>query len=167
MRISKGFAIAGLALVLAFPVSAGAADSHNVKGTLTGPGGFRFTTGCGVITEIGNGTFDATALGRGTYSFTVCIRAVTPTITFDGNIIFTGTGGATLTGTIQGAFTGPPGPIFNVTITDGTKRFTHATGPLTVGPLTESNSFNCDYRFGICFNWTDTGPITGTLSHTS
>jgi hypothetical protein len=167
MRVLSRCAMAAMVLVLAFAPSAGAADSHNVEGTLTGPGGFRFITGCGVITEIGNGAFDAAAIGRGTYSFTVCIRTVTPTITFDGSIIFTGNGGATLSGTIQGVFAGPPGPTFDVTLTDGTKRFTHVHGTLTVGPLTESNSFNCDFRVGICFDWTDTGPITGAVSHTA
>jgi hypothetical protein len=85
-------------------------------------------------------------------------------ITFDGTITLTTTGGATLAGTIGGTFTGGSGPTFNVVITGGTKQFAHAGGTLTVGPLVQSDSTNCDLRVGLCFDWRDTGPITGTIT---
>jgi hypothetical protein len=67
-----------------------------------------------------------------------------------------------LNGTIAGTFASP-GPTWNVTVTGGTKRFSGATGELTVGPLVQSNMHNCDPRVGICMNWTDFGQISGTL----
>ena len=49
--------------------------------------------------------------------------------------------------------------------TGGTKRYVNARGDLAIGPLAESDSHNCDPRIGICLDWTDTGPVTGTLRH--
>src|SRR4029453_14646114 len=108
-----------------------------VDGTLTGPGGFRLE-GCGLVTEIGSGTFRAKGLGPGTYAFNVCV-SINGTIMFDGTITLTTAGGATLTGTIGGTFTGGPGPPFDAVMPGGTKQFAHAGGTLTVGPLVESD----------------------------
>jgi hypothetical protein len=145
------------------PGASAATVSRPVDGTLTGAGGFRLE-GCGLITEIGSGTFRAKGLGPGTYAFNVCV-SIDGTITFDGTITLTTAGGATLTGTIGGTFTGGPGPTFDVVITGGTKQFAHAGGTLTVGPLVESDFTNCDPRVGVCFDWRDTGPITGTITN--
>jgi hypothetical protein len=152
-----------LLVVTTFAPSASAVGGRDVKGTVAGAGGFEFVAGCGVITEVGSGTFRATALGHGTYTFTVCIE-IAPTITFNGTIAMTTTGGATLTGTIGGSFTGGPGPAFDVVVTGGTKQFANAAGTLTVGPLIESDFTNCDPRVGICLNWRDVGPITGAIT---
>lgn len=149
------------ALAVVAPSASATTAGRRVAGALTGAGGFRFS--CGVITQIGNGTFHANALGSGTYAFNVCVTIDGSTITFDGTITLTTAGGATLTGTIGGTFTGGPGPTFDVAVTGGTKQFAHAGGALTVGPLVESDFTNCVPRF--CFDWRDTGPITGTITH--
>lgn len=144
------------------PGAPAATSGRPVDGTLTGPGGFRLR-GCGVVTEIGSGTFQAKGLGPGTYEFDVCVT-LDPVVTFDGTITLTTAGGATLTGDISGTYTGGPGPAFDVAITGGTRQFAQATGSLVVGPLSTSNPANCDPRIEICFDWTDTGPITGTIT---
>ena len=50
-------------------------------------------------------------------------------------------------------------------ITGGTKQFAHAGGTLTIGPLVRSDFTNCDPRIGLCLDWRDTGPITGTITN--
>jgi hypothetical protein len=139
-----------------------AAQRIQVDGALAGPGGFR-SEGCGNIVEFGYGSFHAPDLGHGIYQFSVCVT-VTGTITFDGTITLTIAHGAKLTGDIGGTYSGG-GPTFDVTITGGTKKFAHARGALTVGPLAESNRRNCDPRTGLCWDWDDSGPITGTVTH--
>jgi hypothetical protein len=146
----------------AAPGAAADTGGRPVEGTLTGAGGFR-VEGCGAVTEIGSGTFRARGLGSGTYAFNVCV-SIDENITFDGTITLTTTGGATLAGTIGGTFTGGSGPTFDVVITGGTKQFAQAGGTLTVGPLVQSDFTNCDPRVGVCFDWRDTGPITGTIT---
>jgi hypothetical protein len=149
---------------LVVPAEAAGAATREVSGTLTGPGGF-VTGGCaGIISEFGSGTYSAKGLGTGTYRFDVCITDP-GVLTFAGTATFTRRTGATLTGTIAGTFGGGPGPTFAVTVTGGTRRYAKAQGTLTIGPLVESNSTNCDPRVGVCLNWTDTGPVTGTLRH--
>ena len=128
---------------------------------MSGSGGFRLL-GCGVISEIGSGTYSATMLGRGTYTFTVCVTT-TPVITFAGTVVFTEGNGATLAGTIGGSFAGGAGPSFTVTVTDGTKRFSKVRGELVLGPFVQSNQTNCNPRVGVCLDWTDDGPIAGTI----
>jgi hypothetical protein len=152
--------------VVAPNASAAPAAGHRrkVDGTLTGPGGFRFLGCDGTVTEIGSGAFRARGLTSGTYSFAVCVT-VDSGITFDGTITLTTAHGGMLTGTISGSFTGGPGPVFDVAVTGGTKRFAHARGALTVGPLVESDLSNCNPHTGVCLDWTDTGPITGTITH--
>jgi hypothetical protein len=158
--------LCALAVFFVLGVASGASAAtagRPVDGTLTGPGGFRFLGGCDLVTEIGSGTFRAQGLGPGTYAFNVCV-SLDGTFTFDGTITFTTAGGATLTGTISGTLTGG-GPTFDVVITGGTKQFAHAGGTLTVGPLVESDFTNCDPRVGVCLDWRDTGPITGTITN--
>ena len=152
-------------LVLGVAPGASAETTHGrpVDGTLTGPGGFR-PQGCGVITEVGSGTFRAQGLGPGTYEFNVCVTT-DPVITFDGTMTLTTTGGATLNGTISGTYTGGAGPTFDVAITGGTRQFARAGGSLTIGPLVQSDHTNCDPRIGICLDWHDTGAITGTITN--
>ena len=143
---------------LATPAAA-VPPGRNVEGTMTGPGGFRFTGCAGIITEVGSGTFTAKTLGSGTYSFEVCISGSSP-FTFSGTATLVARNGARLDGVING--TGSQ-PEFPVAITGGTKQFSHAAGDLVLGPFSESDQHNCDPRVGICIDWTDTGPITGTL----
>ena len=145
------------------PGASAATGDRPVDGTLTGPGGFRFE-GCGLITEVGTGTFHARGLGPGTYEFDACVT-LDPEITFDGTITLTTAGGATLTGTVTGTFTSGPGPTFDVVITGGTRQFAHAGGTLTIGPLVQSDQMNCDPRGEICLDWRDTGPITGSITN--
>jgi hypothetical protein len=143
----------------ALPMTAAGAAARNVSGTLTGPGGFRFE-GCGIISEIGQGTYAAKGLGEGTYAFDVCITSLSP-ITFVGTVTFTRRTGATLTGTISGTSTG--GATFLVTVTGGTGRYERTTGSLVIGPLIRSDQHNCEHA--LCLDWTDTGPLVGTLGH--
>ncbi len=132
---------------------------------MSGPGGFRVGQACdGPVSEVGTGGYSATGLGHGQYSFDVCITTF-PVVTFAGSVTFTTSNGATLGGTISGTFTGGIGPSFNVTVTVGTKRFRRTGGDLVIGPLVESNFINCQHM--ICLDWTDTGPISGTLRHIS
>jgi hypothetical protein len=165
MRFRRTVLVGLLALGAVLPMTADGAGAvtRNVAGTLTGPGGFR-SEGCGIISEIGSGTYVATGLGRGTYVFDVCITSTNP-VTFDGTVTFTRRTGATLTGHIGGTFTGGPGPTFAVSVTGGTKRYAHARGDLVIGPLAESEPRNCDPRIGICLDWTDSGTVTGILRH--
>jgi hypothetical protein len=152
--------VMALLLVASFASPAAANPPvRNVEGTMTGPGGFRFTSCGGIITEIGSGTFEATTLGRGTYTFDVCITGTSP-LTFSGTATFTTRNGARLDGVIGGSGTGPR---FPVTIVGGTKQFAHATGSLVLGEFVQSDQHNCNPRVMICLDWTDTGPITGTL----
>jgi hypothetical protein len=157
-----GFAFAILIVGVLAPPAGAASSGHDIDGTMTGSGAF-VAAGCATIEEIGSGTFKAQGLGLGTYEFSVCI-AVGGVITFDGFVTLTTSGNSTITGDISGSFTGAtPGPQFDVIITGGTKKYANATGVLTLGPLMESNFTNCDPRVGICLNWTDTGPLTGTI----
>jgi hypothetical protein len=166
MRLRRTVLVGLLAIGLMLPATADVAGAAtgNVSGTLTGPGGFR-QQGCnGIISEIGNGTYAAEGLGRGTYVFDVCITNTGP-IAFDGTVTFRRRSGATVTGTIAGTLPSGGGPTFAVTVTGGTKRYARARGDLVIGPLAESAQHNCDPRVGICLDWTDTGPVTGTLRH--
>jgi hypothetical protein len=160
----RRIAVIALALLVVAGFTAPAAASgrsRDVEGTLTGPGAFE-VRGCGVITEIGSGTFEATVLGRGTYVFEVCIETTTSPLTFTGTASFTARNGARLDGVINATGTGP---TFPVTITGGTQQFSRAAGSLVIGPLVQSNQTNCVPRVGICLNWTDNGPLTGTLEN--
>jgi hypothetical protein len=165
MRFRRTVLVGLLVIGAVLPTTADGAGAatRNVSGTLTGPGGFRLE-GCGVISEIGSGTYAATGLGRGTYVFDVCITSTGP-VTFDGTVTFTRSSGATLTGHIGGTFNGGSGPTFAVSVTGGTKRYAHAGGDLVIGPLGQSEEHNCDPRIGICLDWTDSGALTGTLRH--
>jgi hypothetical protein len=149
----------------ALPMTAAGAAARNVSGTLTGPGGFR-SEGCGIVSEIGQGTYTAKGLGEGAYAFDVCVTSTSP-ITFAGTVTFTRRTGATLTGTIGNTFTGSGGPVFLVTVTGGTGRYARATGSLVIGPLGESDQHNCVPGVfpPLCIDWTDSGPLAGTLSH--
>lgn len=149
-----------LGVVLAMPAPAAAASTRSVSGTMTGPGGFRFDGCGGIITQVGSGSFEASGLGRGTYTFRVCVISVSP-ITFEGTVRFTTNSGATLDGTIGN--TNATQPRFEVTLTGGTKRFKRVAGQLIIGPLVQSNPTNCDPRVNICLDWTDNGPLTGEL----
>jgi hypothetical protein len=143
------------------PATAGAGHG-NVSGSMTGPAGFQFGGPCnGVVIDRGSGTFTATGLGSGTYSYDVCITSVSP-ITFTGTASLT-TPRGTLSGTITGG--GPDGPVFPLTITAGTDRYRKTRGTLLLGPLAQTSRSNCDPRVGICLSWIDVGPITGTLTH--
>src|SRR5437762_6804696 len=86
-----------VALAVVAPSASATTAGRRVNGEVTGAGGFRFL--CGTVTQIGNGTFRASALGSGTYAFRVCVTVDGGTITFDGTIVLTTAGGATLTGT--------------------------------------------------------------------
>jgi hypothetical protein len=138
--------------------------SRTVEGTLTGPGGFRFLGCPGVVSSIGNGTYEARGLGSGTYEFTVCVDTSTFPVSFAGDMQFTESLGSTLTGTISGSFPGgSPGPSYTFTITEGTGRFARVGGELVIGPFVQTDQHNCTPAL-ICFDWTDTAPITGTLT---
>jgi hypothetical protein len=133
-----------------------------VDGVLAGPGGFEFRSCGGTVTEVGSGFYLTNGMGAGTYAFEVCVT-VSGAITFVGSITFTTRSGAVLNGEISGAFEPPGGPTWHVRVTGGTKRFSGATGSLTIGPLVQSDMHNCDPRVGICLDWTDFGPISGRL----
>jgi hypothetical protein len=151
-----------LAGALLLPATAGAKHG-NVEGTMTGPAGFSFGSGCnGIILDQGTGTFTAAGLGTGTYRYDVCITSVSP-ITFDGTASVA-TRRGTLSGTIVGTCTSVC-PQFPLTITAGTGQYRKTRGTLLLGPLAQTNQTNCDPRVGICLNWVDVGPITGTLTH--
>lgn len=143
--------------------TAGAAI-RNGDGQMSGPGGFRPAT-CdgGAVTVIGSGTFAAEQFGIGLYQFDVCLTA-SPTggLTYAGTALFTMRSGAELRGTIAGTLESSL-PQWVVTVTSGTRRFKHATGTLKLGPLTQTNETNCAHL--ICSDWTDSGPLVGTLRH--
>jgi hypothetical protein len=159
-----GLCAFAMVLVLAFMTSSASAADRNIEGTLSGAGGFRFT-GCGLVTVIGDGTFNAMGLGPGTYSFRVCVLSLNfPLATVDGTATLTTLGDAALTGTVNGTIDVSHGPRFDFTITGGTKQFTSAKGTITVGPLMQSDFTNCNPEFGICFDWHDAGPLTATIT---
>jgi hypothetical protein len=165
MAIVATSTTAGAASWTSQGASRAGAATRDVAGTMSGPGGFRFLGCDGVVSAIGSGTYEATGLGAGTYEFDVCINTSPFPIRFAGNIVFTTrNGGATLTGTIGGIFVGGPGPSFSVTVTGGTKRFAKTEGELVLGPFVKSNELNCTPAL-ICFDWTDTARVTGTLRH--
>ena len=158
----------GLVAVLAagvfIPTGAGAA-TRNVTGTMTGTGGFRFQSCPGVVSVISTGTYAASGMGTGTYRLDICVLN-TSDLSVQGTVVFTTKRGATLSGTIGGSIPGGPATTpYAVTVTGGTLRFRRAGGTLFLGPLLESDFRNCDPRVGICLDWTDTGPISGTLFH--
>jgi hypothetical protein len=151
-------ALAASVLVGAVPASASSVVL-NVEGTMSGPGGLGSNClGGGAITEFGSGTFQASGLGGGTYSFSVCIFDFNGVPMDFGTITFTTSVDATLTGDTGGVF---GGPTFDVTITGGTKQFTDATGSLTLS-LAESDFTNC--HLAICADWHDAGSLTGNLT---
>lgn len=169
--LGVGILLVGVAAITAGPAAASAAPgaasaaTKTVNGTMTGPGGFRFEGCPGVVTQIGSGTYAATGLGRGTYTFRACVQSTFP-VTFAGTITFMTTHGARLDGTLGGVFAGGPGPLFDITVTGGTRKFTKARGHLTIGPLVASGYTNCEvHPGGVCFDWTDTAPVTGALRH--
>jgi hypothetical protein len=154
-----------LGAVVVAPGTAGAAVRH-VDGAMSGAGHFDSQSGCaGIIEQTGSGAFAARDLGVGTYTFSVCITQGPSALSFAGTASFRTHSGAQLHGTIDNS--GPLGqyPTFVLTVTGGTRRYRHATGTLTLGPLAESNSTSCDPRSGVCLDWTDRGPLTGALRH--
>jgi len=159
-RLGLGFLI--VVLTGGLVAASAGATQPDVSGTMTGPGGF-VPGGCsGTILIRGTGTFTATVLGSGTYRYDVCVT-VAGIATFDGTATLTTTRG-TLSGTIASQFTGGS-PQFPLTITAGTGKYRKTRGALLLGPLAETDLHNCDPRVGICFDWTDTGPLVGTLTH--
>ena len=161
-RVALAIAIVVGCVSLA-PAPAGAGHA-NVSGTMTGPAGFVFGGPCsGIVIDRGSGTFSATALGSGTYSYDVCITSTGP-VSFTGTASLT-TRRGTLSGTIAGACSSGGCPQFPLTITAGTDKYRKTRGTLLLGPLAQTNQSNCDPRVGICVNWIDVGPITGTLTH--
>ncbi len=160
-KLTAGFLLAALLVVVTAP--AAGAKPKTVTGTMTGPGGF-VPGGCsGIIAVRGTGTVAASLLGSGTYSYDVCVTNP-GIITFTGTATVT-TARGTLSGTISGTFTSGPGPQFLLTLTAGTDKYRKTRGQLLLGPLAETDLHNCVPRVGICFDWTDTGPIAGTLTH--
>ncbi len=152
-----------LVVVLGTAGSTGAA-SRNVTGSMTGPGGFRQSSCAGgTADEIGSGTYTSTGLGTGTYAFDACITQTTSGFSFSGKVKFVTGSGAKLRGAISGTSSGPGNPSFTVTVQSGTQRFVRATGVLVIGPFTETNQTNCAH--GVCADFTDTGPVSGTLHH--
>ncbi|MEP6624137.1 MAG: hypothetical protein ABJC79_06825 [Acidimicrobiia bacterium] len=132
---------------------------------MRGPGGLRFEGCGGVVSVIGSGAYSSVGLGTGTYQFDVCI-VDTASFAVRGTVSFTTRTGAKLLGTIGGSIPGGPSTSpYQVTVTGGTKRFRHARGSLVIGPLLEAQSHNCDPRTGFCLDWTDSGPLSGTLTH--
>ena len=165
-----GVAIVGL---LAVPGPAGAA-SRMVSGSMGGSGHFVFGGGCGIGRVTGDGTFAAAGVGNGTYRYDVCIEDG-PTVS--GTLTFTTHSGAALTGALEGVpfpgdesgrqvipATGGPA-LYTMTVTGGTRRYAHATGTLTVGPLAETELTGCNAHVGVCSGWHDAGPVSGTLRH--
>jgi hypothetical protein len=152
-----------LSVVLGTAGAAGAA-TRNVTGSMTGPGGFR-PSSCtgGTADEIGSGTYTSTALGTGTYTFDACVTQTTSGFSFSGKAKFVTRSGAKLRGTLGGTFSGAGNPSFTMTVQSGTKRFARATGALVIGPFTETNQTSCAH--GVCLDFTDTGPLRGTLHH--
>jgi hypothetical protein len=151
------------AMVLTTGGAAGAA-TRGVDGTMSGPGGFRSATCAGgTADEFGSGSYAASALGIGTYTFDACITQGGSGFTFSGTAKFVTRSGAKLRGTIGGTFSGSGSPSFTVQVRSGTKRFVRATGSLVLGPLASSNETNCAH--GICADFTSSGPVTGTLHH--
>ncbi len=151
-----------VAFVAAVP-AAGAAPNKtkNVDGVFNGAGGFVFNSSCPLIIDATTGTYRAKHLGRGTYSFHICV-------TNPGLLHAVGTfdlvtrSGAQLHGAID---TDLPTPLHGVpvTIADGTRRFARATGTLVLD-FVMFNETNCDPRVGICLNWDERGTITGTIT---
>jgi len=166
MHVRRMVLVGMLLGALIVPATADAAGAlhRNVSGTMTGPGGFR-SEGCGgIISVVGSGTYTSKGLGQGTYTFDVCVVSTSP-FTFSGPVTFTRGSGAVLNGTVVGTMGSAQQPNFLVSVTGGTKRYVKARGDLTIGPLVETDSRNCNPRVGICLDWTDTGPVTGTLRH--
>jgi hypothetical protein len=131
---------------------------------MSGPGSFKSASCAGATAdEIGSGSYAATGLGIGTYTFDACITRTASGFTFGGSVTFVTRTGAKLRGTIGGTFSGSGSPSFTVQVTGGSKRFARATGSLVIGPFTTTNETNCAH--GICVDFTLTGPVTGTLHH--
>jgi hypothetical protein len=151
--------------VVAAPASSAGAAVRNVSGSMRGPGGLRTENCGGPVSVVGSGNYASVGLGTGTYEFDVCLLD-TNGFAVRGTMSFTTRTGAKLFGTVGGSIPGgPPSSPYAVTVTGGTKRFRHARGSLSVGPLLEADQHNCDPRTHICFDWTDSGPLSGTLTH--
>ena len=148
--------IALIALVCAVPASAQQYPDRPVTMLAGYPAG-------GLIDIVGSGVFAGKQFGIGTYVFDVCFTTTATGHDYAGTARFTMRSGAKLRGTIVGSTSGGPPPFYPFTVTGGTRRFRHATGTLNLGGFTETNQTNCSH--GICTEWTDTGPITGTLRH--
>jgi hypothetical protein len=125
-------------------------SSASIEGTSDGASGF---AGCGVA---GEGTYEATVLGRGTYRYEVC--------TVDGDTRIVGTftfvteKGAQLVALVDEAIdVGFPLPL---AIDGGTGRYDGATGTLGI-TFEQYDATDCQH--GTCFRWRERGTIAGTI----
>jgi hypothetical protein len=137
-----------------------AAATKPVTGSFDGSGGFDTGRGCGLIGYVSSGTYEATHLGRGTYTLDFCVDDSALNVT--GTLEFVTRHGAQLHGVLDTqlltGLTAVP-----ITLAGGTKRFDGATGELSI-TITQFNQSECDPRVGVCLRWDETGDVTGTIT---
>jgi hypothetical protein len=149
------------AIVLLPPGIAGAAP-RQVNGGVSGQGHYAPPTCGGLINVAGSGTFAAADLGIGTYTYNVCVTDQGSAFRVEGTAAFTTRSGANLRGTINSTITAGQQATYPVVVTGGTRRFRHAVGTLSMGPLVQSDDTDC-VTPGVCSAWCERGPLTGAL----
>jgi hypothetical protein len=142
------------------PASA-AAGPQSIVGSFRGAGSLVYDGNCAVILNPNGGHYHSTHLGRGSYSLNLCVTSTAPHLHVTGafELVTLGDGHvhATVDTDLDNGLTGVP-----ATINGGTKRFTNATGTLTID-VAMFDQTNCDPRIGICLNWKERGNFTGTI----
>jgi hypothetical protein len=186
----KGFIIAALAVAaLACSSAALAGSTKAVSGQLTGTSEWNQDVRASSWTV--HGTYTSDGLGSGTYAGTLTTNHVvldasvedppgcfetffvpcnSPRFVVTGSITFTSKG-ASITGTVgpgswvveSDAFSAIDYPFsLNLELGDGTKRFKHVTGSLSLSYNTEEMLRGCGADCGKHF---DGGTFTGTIEH--
>ena len=160
-RLAPALLVATLGyLVFAPPVAAepDASLNREVTGPFTGTTSFGAGQGCSFVRGVFDGTYQPGAQKAGSFHVDICLRFMdTNVFPVNGTFQLTTRTGATLAGTVTGAMTitGGGGTIgdldFTLTVTEGTRQFSHATGAIAM-----------DGTFGLSNN-VISGALTGAL----
>jgi hypothetical protein len=151
------------AIVLLVPGTAGASE-RQVNGGVSGTARYAPTTCGGLIDVEGSGAFAAAELGVGKYVYEVCVTEQGLSLHVEGTATFVTRSGAKLRGTIDSTIGDGQPATYPVVVSSGTRRYRHAIGTLSMGPLAQSNETDC-VSPDVCSAWSERGPLTGTLHH--
>lgn len=159
LRAVAGLALASSLVVAGAPPAGAGPGGAPVRGEARGEAAlYPQQAGCIAVT-VHDGTLTASVLGAGAYHLEACAYWDT-VMRVAGVLTITTPGGHVLTAGLDEVFYGALDTTF--TVTGGTGRFRRATGTLTLR-LEAFDQRNCHPRVGVCLNWSEQGPVTGTV----